>query len=337
MRFKKEFFKQAALYLFNAVKVFIKSVKTSLFRDSPPKNAAAHRAKKGKSSVKSKRTAKKRFIKVPIIHKLRPVPWKSILKKVKSFCKKTIFAVKKIVPAIKTADTNTTSGIKNAAYLHISPVKRMAQGVVLLAKHPAQYIPVLAKRITQRIVLVSRGTARFIVMLAKRIPPLAKRTAQCFLLLAKYVWPAVKIILPPLITGALVFAALNGSGLVRAMIDDLAPVTGFVPAALLLLLISLIPVISPLVGPGIIIAVLAVILTGEQIAAGAVTPLMALPAFCAIDVLIGGKIIPRAFALGETEPETIDAGVPVIFFTRLITIPAAVAVAYLFSFILFQS
>ncbi|MDR2702504.1 MAG: hypothetical protein LBB72_08745 [Spirochaetaceae bacterium] len=147
----------------------------------------------------------------------------------------------------------------------------------------------------------------------------------------------VKIIMPPLVTGGLVFAALNGSGLVRAIMGDLAPATGFVPAALLVLVISLIPVISPLVGPGLLIAVLAVILTGEQIAAGAVTPLMALPAFCAVDVLIGGKIIPRAFALGETEPETINAGVPVVFFTRLITIPAAVAVAYLFSFILFQS
>jgi sorbitol-specific phosphotransferase system component IIBC len=160
---------------------------------------------------------------------------------------------------------------------------------------------------------------------------------QKIIFLVKRTWPVIKTILPSLVTGALIFAAMNSSGLVRAMIDDLVPAMGFVPAVLLILVISLIPVVSPLVGPGLIIAVLAVIATGEQIAARAVTPLMALPAFCAIDALIGSKIIPHAFAVGETEPETINAGVPVVFFTRLITIPAAVATAYLFSFILFQS
>jgi len=233
-----------------------------------------------------------------------------------------------------------------------SLVKRIAQRVPVLARRVTPHIVLESKRLAQGIVLASKSTARGILLASKFIAPymvifgkhtarfmvtLGRCTAQCFQFLAKKAWPVAKIILPPLAAGALVFAALHGSGLVRAMVDDLVPVTGFVPAALLLLVISLIPVISPLVGPGIIIAVLAVILTGEQIAAGAVTPLMALPAFCAIDVLVGGKIIPRAFAMGETEPETIDAGVPMVFFTRLITIPAAVAVAYLFSFILFQS
>jgi PTS system glucitol/sorbitol-specific IIC component len=189
----------------------------------------------------------------------------------------------------------------------------------------------------KRILLQVQRILQMVTNTAQRILFLARCMAQRILFFAKRAWPVIKTILPPLIMGALVFAALNGSGLVRAMIGELSPVMGFVPAALLMLVISLIPVVSPLVGPGLLIAVLAVILTGEQIAAGAVTPLMALPAFCVIDALIGGKIIPRAFALGETEPETINAGVPVIFFTRLITIPAAVAAAYLFSFILFQS
>jgi len=275
MHFKKEVFKKAALYLFNAVKVFI--------------------------------------------HKLSLFPWRSVPGKVKTFCK------------------NAISVVKMAAF----HVKRIAQCIVLVSKRVTPHIVLALRRMAQGIVLASKSTAQCIGMVGKRIEQcvviLAKYAAQCKPLLIKKAWPVVKIIFPPLVTGALIFTALNGSGLVRAMIDDLSPVTGFVPAALLLLVISLIPVISPLVGPGIIIAVLAVILTGEQIAAGAVTPLMALPAFCAIDVLIGGKIIPRAFAMGETEPETIDAGVPMVFFTRLITIPAAVAVAYLFSFILFQS
>ena len=275
------------------------------FRDLPQKKTS-HKVKNRKKTSENNR-----FIKVSVKNKLSLLPRKSIPEKVrskiKSFCKQAVFAVKKV----------------------ISFAKRAAQCILLLAK----YIFLLVKCIVQCIILA----AKRIFLLADYIFFLAKRTVQYIILLTKYIWPVIKIIFPPLITGALVFTALNGSGLIRVMTDDLAPVTGIIPAALLLLVISLIPVISPLVGPGIIIAVFAVILTGEQIAAGAVTPLMALPAFCAIDVLIGCKIIPRAFAVGETEPKTINAGVPVVFFTRLVTIPAAVAVAYLFSFILFQS
>jgi PTS system glucitol/sorbitol-specific IIC component len=153
---------------------------------------------------------------------------------------------------------------------------------------------------------------------------------------AKWVWPVVKLALPPLFTGAIIFAGLSYTGLIRAMVGDLEPVIEFVPAMVALVLICLIPAVSPLVGPGLLIAILAGILTGAQIAAGAVTPFMVLPAFCAIDAFIGNKIIPRFFALGETAPETINAAVPVVYFTRLITIPAAVAVAYLFSFILWK-
>jgi len=264
------------------------------------------------------------------LHKLSPLPRKSVPEGLNSFCKKAVFTVRNILLSARRAVQRIVPVFKRAVQGIPVLAKRVAQWIVPVFKRAVQDIPVLAKRVAQWIVPVSKR-------IAQDIPVLSKRVTQGFLLLVKKAWPVVKIILPPLVTGMVVFAALNSSGLIRAMIDDLVPVTGIVPAALLLLLISLIPVISPLVGPGIIIAVLAVILTGEQIAAGVVTPLMALPAFCAIDVLIGGKIIPRAFAMGETEPETINAGVPMVFFTRLITIPAAVAVAYLFSFILFQS
>jgi len=319
MWFRKELLKKPALFLYNVIKSFI--------------------------------------------HKLTVLPWKSIPGKVVSFYGKIIFKVKKVTFPVKRAAQGVLLLVKRMArgiqplakrMVHgaLPLIKRMAQGVLLLVKRAAQGIQPLAERMVRGALLLVKRAAQGIQPLAKRMVhgalPLIKRMAQGILLLvkrmaqgipllAKRAWPAVKAILPPLVAGALVFAALNGSGLIRAMIDDLVPVTGFVPAALLLLVISLIPVVSPLVGPGVIIAVLAVILTGEQIASGAVTPLMALPAFCALDVLVGGKIIPRAFAMGETEPETINAGVPVVFFTRLITIPAAVAVAYLFSFILYQS
>jgi PTS system glucitol/sorbitol-specific IIC component len=59
---------------------------------------------------------------------------------------------------------------------------------------------------------------------------------------------------------------------------------------------------------------------------------MALPALLAIDAQIGGDFVPAGLALGEEEPETINAGVPPVLFTRLITVPVAVVAAYFFCF-----
>jgi len=155
-------------------------------------------------------------------------------------------------------------------------------------------------------------------------------------LFLKRVFIVIKPALPTLFGAALVFAALYRTGLVRTLADDLSLAIGHVPAVLLVALISFIPFFSPLLGPGLLVALLAGLLTGEQLAAGRINPFMLLPALFAIDVQIGNRFISRSFALGETEPETLNAGVPGVFFTRLITVPAAVTVAYFFSFVVFK-
>jgi len=155
-------------------------------------------------------------------------------------------------------------------------------------------------------------------------------------LFLKRVFIVIKPALPTLFGAALVFAVLYRTGLVRTLADDLSLAIGHVPAVLLVALISFIPFFSPLLGPGLLVALLAGLLTGEQLAAGRINPFMLLPALFAIDVQIGNRFISRSFALGETEPETLNAGVPGVFFTRLITVPAAVTVAYFFSFVVFK-
>jgi len=155
-------------------------------------------------------------------------------------------------------------------------------------------------------------------------------------LFLKRVFIVIKPALPTFFGAALVFAALYYTGLERTMTGDLSLAIGYIPAVLLTALISFIPFFSPLLGPGLLVALLAGLLTGEQLAAGLINPFMLLPALFAIDVQIGNKIIPRSFAMGETEPETLNAGVPGVFFTRLITVPAAVTAAYFFSFVVFK-
>ena len=145
--------------------------------------------------------------------------------------------------------------------------------------------------------------------------------------------PALKAIVPPLLLGSVIFILLLITGLGTIINNDLEGFVGTIPALLIICAICLIPSLSPLLGPGILIAFAAGILTGEQIAAGAATIFLALPALFAIDVQIGSNFIPPRLTLRENEPETINAGVPGIVFTRLITIPVSVILAYVFMFI----
>ena len=155
---------------------------------------------------------------------------------------------------------------------------------------------------------------------ARRILPGLKRLA------------GLKRIAPPVIFGLAVFALLLGTGLGDSIAENLAVLTGPIPAALLVIGISFIPAISPLTGPGLLIVFAAGLFAGEQIAAASVTPFMALPLFFALDAWIGGGFAPRGLAFGEDEKETLDAGVPGIVLNRLILLPSAVVITCLLSF-----
>lgn len=105
------------------------------------------------------------------------------------------------------------------------------------------------------------------------------------------------------------------------------------PFGLILLgVITAIPVLSPILGPGAAIAQVVGVLMGQQIAAGALPVQYALPTLFAINGQVGCDFVPVGLSLGEAEPETVSVGVPAVLFSRLITSPVAVILAYLASF-----
>jgi PTS system glucitol/sorbitol-specific IIB component len=142
----------------------------------------------------------------------------------------------------------------------------------------------------------------------------------------------IRHILPFMAFVAMIIGIIQGSGLGDVIAKSISPFAGSLIGMLVISFICAIPVISPIIGPGAVIAQVVGVLVGEQIGRGAINPSFALPALFAIDAQVGCDFIPVGLSLGEAEPETISAGVPAVLFSRMITGPIAVVIAYLFSF-----
>jgi len=140
-----------------------------------------------------------------------------------------------------------------------------------------------------------------------------------------------KNVLPFMAFVAVIVGIMNGTGLGSIIATALEPLAGNLVGLIVLSLIVGFPVLSPLLGPGAVMAQIIGPLLGTLFANQTLPVAMALPALFAINPQVGCDFIPVGLALGEAEPETVEVGVPAVLFSRFITGPTAVVIAWLAS------
>ena len=142
----------------------------------------------------------------------------------------------------------------------------------------------------------------------------------------------IRNILPFMAFISFIIGVVNVTGIGDLIAQGIKPLAGSLVGLLIVSLIASIPLLSPLLGPGAVIAQVLGTLLGVEIGKGNIPPQYALPALFAINPQVGCDFIPVGLALGEAEPKTVEIGVPAVLFSRLITGPTAVVIAYFASF-----
>ena len=128
----------------------------------------------------------------------------------------------------------------------------------------------------------------------------------------------------------------EGRSIGDVLANFIAPAASSLIGLLAICVFCAIPILSPVLGPGAVIAQVVGVLLGTRIGEGDIPAQYALPALFAINPQVGCDFIPVGLALGEAEPETVEVGVPAVLFSRLITGPISVVIAYFASFAIYQ-
>ena len=141
----------------------------------------------------------------------------------------------------------------------------------------------------------------------------------------------IRNVLPFMAFISMMIGIISASGIGDVIANTITPFAGTLPGLFLISVVCSIPFLSPVLGPGAVIAQVVGVLVGVEIGKGNIPVQLALPALFAIDPQVGCDFVPVGLSLGEAEPETVNIGVPAVLFSRMITGPLSVIIAYVFS------
>ena len=145
----------------------------------------------------------------------------------------------------------------------------------------------------------------------------------------------IRNVIPFMAFVTMMIGIINYTGIGNLLAHALEPLAGNIVGLLILSAICGLPFLSPVLGPGAVIAqVIGAAIIGPAIGNGSIPPAMALPALFAYNTQVGCDFVPVGLALGEAKPETIQVGVPAVLISRQIMGPVSVIIAYAASFLI---
>ncbi|WP_367717152.1 PTS glucitol/sorbitol transporter subunit IIB [Nitratireductor sp. GISD-1A_MAKvit] len=144
----------------------------------------------------------------------------------------------------------------------------------------------------------------------------------------------VRNVLPFMAFVTMLIGLILYTGIGDILAQPMGPLANNIIGLLIISAICGLPFLSPILGPGAVIAqVIGVAIIGPQIANGTISPAMALPALFAYNTQVGCDFVPVGLALGEAKPKTIEIGVPAVLISRQIMGPVSVALAWAVSLV----
>ena len=143
---------------------------------------------------------------------------------------------------------------------------------------------------------------------------------------------AINTLLPFMAFVSMLIGIINGTGFGTFFSTLLQPLLGSIPGLLVLGIICSIPGLSAILGPGAVISQILGGIMGAEIAAGRISPSLALVGLFALNCHAACDFIPVGLGLAEAETETVEVGVMSVMYSRFITSWVRVLLAVVFSF-----